>query len=209
MPKPAATQKQIEAVRKKMIRETIFLINEIGFSGFSMRKLGSRLGVAAKTIYNYFSDKDELYLEVLSKGFSLLHNGMTEAAKVHTDPLGQLLAMAHAYVCFGLENPHYYNVLFSMDLPRFSDYIDTKHERLADSQNRSALKIAETTRMVIEKIICQKFRSDPREVDYLLMQLWTSLHGIVSLNNSRVTLEVGNFEKDIDRMVDDAVRIVQ
>lgn len=63
--------------------------------------------------------------------------------------------------------------------------------------------------MVIEKIICQKFRSDPREVDYLLMQLWTSLHGIVSLNNSRVTLEVGNFEKDIDRMVDDAVRIVQ
>ena len=125
MPKPAATKEQVEAVRERIIRETISLISACGFSGFSMRKLGSRLGVAAKTIYNYFSDKDELYLSVLAKGFAQLRKRLTQARDPQTAPVEALRNMARAYVGFGLENPHYYNVLFNMDLPRFVDLYDS------------------------------------------------------------------------------------
>lgn len=40
------------------------LIAESGFQGFSMQKLANEAGVAAGTIYRYFSDKDHLLDEV-------------------------------------------------------------------------------------------------------------------------------------------------
>ncbi|MBN1533454.1 MAG: TetR/AcrR family transcriptional regulator [Spirochaetes bacterium] len=207
MPKAPATPEEVESVKNRIIDESISLINEIGFSNFSMRKLGNRLGVAAKTIYNYFSDKDELYLKVLMRGFDILYRDMAAASRSHRDPRGRLRAMARAYVRFGLDNPHYYNVLFNLDLPRFSDYVGTGHETLADLQNRAALRVAVLTREVMAGIPGVRSRRGSKGIDYLLMRLWSSLHGVVSLTNSRVTLEVGDFTKAIDRIVDDAVDI--
>ena len=40
------------------------LIAELGFQGFSMQKLAKEAGVAAGTIYRYFSDKNHLLDEV-------------------------------------------------------------------------------------------------------------------------------------------------
>ena len=207
MAKPPATKAEIEKTRERIIKESISLINESGFTGFSMRRLGTRLGVAAKTIYNYFADKDELYLNVLSKGFFALKQRMVAAQKDHLLPQDQLRAMAHAYVAYGLENPNYYTVLFSMDLPRFVDYVGTRHEALADAQNQAALGVAALTREVLLQV--RDPGALPEEVDYRLMQLWSVLHGIISLKNSRVTMEVGRFETGIRRMVDDAVAQVE
>lgn len=205
MPRIAATPEKIEKIRNDIINEAISLINDAGFASFSMRKLGSRLDVTAKTIYNYFTDKDELYLHVLTRGFEMLRRSMEEAAAPHRDPSRRLRAMARAYVRFGIGNPYYYNVLFNLDLPRFVDYKGTKHEKLADFENRTALTIAAMTKQAIDTITKQRSRRDSKEAMYYLMKLWSILHGIVSLNNSRVTMEVGDFGKIIDRMVDEAV----
>ncbi|TGL62071.1 TetR/AcrR family transcriptional regulator [Leptospira sarikeiensis] len=205
MSKTPAKPEEIDRIKSKIIEESISLINEIGFSNFSMRKLGSRLGIAAKTIYNYFSDKDELYLQVLVRGFYILHKKMEEASLLHKDPYKQLYAMAHAYIRFGLENSHYYNVLFSLDLPRFRDYVGTEHEELAYFQNQSAIKIAELTGGIIDKIRKKKSSKGKKNTGYLLLQLWSRLHGIVSLSNNRITLEVGDFKSVLNQMVDDAV----
>jgi hypothetical protein len=37
------------------------------------------------------------------------------------------------------------------------------------------------------------------------MYVWSTLHGIVSLSLSRVTLEVGDFSRYIDRMIDETL----
>jgi AcrR family transcriptional regulator len=205
MPRTAATPEKIEKIRNDIINEAISLINDVGFADFSMRKLGSRLDVTAKTIYNYFTDKDELYLHILTRGFNMLQQSMQEAAAEQKDPYRQLLHMARAYVRFGIGNPYYYNVLFSLDLPRFVDYVGTRHEALADFENRTALNIAMLTKQVIERIVKKRSRASSSEAVYHLMKLWSTLHGIVSLKNSRVTMEVGDFGIVIDRMVDEAV----
>ncbi len=205
MPKVPASPREVETIRENMILEAVSLINEAGFPSFSMRRLGDRLGIAAKTIYNYFSDKDELYLKILTHGFDKLMLEMTEASAAHKNPYRQLSAMAHAYVNFGLKNPHHYNILFSLDVPKFIDYVGTKHEELADHQNRSALRVAELTRIVLTEVIKKNRKLKVRDTDFLLMQVWSTLHGIISLFNSRVTLEVGEFEGIIDQLVEDAL----
>ena len=220
MPRPAATEAEIKVVKDQIIEEAIGLIHEGGFQKFSMRNLGARLGIAAKTIYNYFTDKDELYLALLSRGFLQLESQMRQAAtealqkekagetgQSSSAPLRELQAMAGAYVRFGLENPGYYNVLFNLDLPRFADYYGTKHESLAEKQNDDALRVAH----LAEDCISRLNISGPVNAilqQYRLMRLWSTLHGIVSLYNSRVTMEVGDFRPMIPGLVDDAVKQV-
>lgn len=58
------------------------LIAEQGFQGLSMQKLAAEAGVAAGTIYRYFSDKehllDEVRLHVARRVATAVQNGVTE-----------------------------------------------------------------------------------------------------------------------------------
>jgi AcrR family transcriptional regulator len=72
MPKLQRSPKEIEAVREDILEHALDMIVRGGFNRFSMRKLAARLGIAAKTIYNYYRNQDELYLCILTKGFEQL-----------------------------------------------------------------------------------------------------------------------------------------
>ncbi|BCL68106.1 putative Transcriptional regulator TetR family [Vibrio nigripulchritudo MADA3029] len=50
--------------RLKILQATEKLLAEEGFHGISMQKVAHSAGVAAGTIYRYFSDKDDLLIEV-------------------------------------------------------------------------------------------------------------------------------------------------
>lgn len=203
MPKIAAPPDVVESIRENIIKEAAALINDAGYSHFSMRKLGARLGIAAKTIYNYFTDKDELYLLIVTKGFEMLFERFKAAYDSSDDPFVRLRAMARAYIDYGFENPHLYAIMFSMGTPKYMDYKGTRHERLAESQNATALRTAEISERVLDELARKGSGLKKGDSNYQLMRLWSVLHGIVSLHQSRVTLEVGDFLKNIDRMIDD------
>ncbi len=205
MPKIPASPEVVSSIRENIIMEAAALINEVGYSDFSMRRLGSRLGVAAKTIYNYFTDKDELYLMIVTRGFEILFSRFNDAYSSADDPFARLRAMARAYIDYGIENPHLYTIMFSMGTPKYADYVGKRHEKLAESQNMTALRSAELAERVLREIARETPGTDPEDANYRLMYMWSTLHGIVSLSLSRVTLEVGDFERGIDRMIDDTL----
>jgi len=205
MPKIPAPPEVVSSIRENIIMEAAALINEVGYSDFSMRRLGSRLGVAAKTIYNYFTDKDELYLLIVTKGFEILFYRFQEAYSATDDPFARLRAMARAYIDYGIENPHLYSIMFSMGTPKYADYVGTRHEKLAESQNLTALRSAELAERVLREIANRGPGTGAEDANYRLMYVWSTLHGIVSLSLSRVTLEVGDFSRYIDRMIDDTL----
>ncbi|MEN6475394.1 MAG: TetR/AcrR family transcriptional regulator, partial [Syntrophaceae bacterium] len=102
MPKAPATPEVVEAVRERILNEALAIINTEGYANLSMRKLARRLGFTAKTIYNYYSNKDELYLMVLIKGFSDLVQEFRAVCQSSADPLEKLSAAMHAYVRWGI-----------------------------------------------------------------------------------------------------------
>ncbi|WNM19216.1 TetR/AcrR family transcriptional regulator [Flavobacterium capsici] len=51
---------------KKIIQESILLINEIGFEDFTFKKLGERIGSNESSIYRYFESKHKLLLYLSS-----------------------------------------------------------------------------------------------------------------------------------------------
>lgn len=191
MPKPPRTQEEIEAIRKQILDQSIDIISHYGFDGFTMRRLGTRMGFAAKTIYNYFTSKDEIYLLVLTRGFELLNERYATAFAATDHPKKRLMAMNRAYVTFGLEYPHYYNIMFNWDVPKYLDYVGTPMEPAAGNEKKEGLKLAMITLKALKAYL--KHAGDPgvsfNDLRLKMIKGWSALHGIVSLCNSRVLQE--------------------
>jgi AcrR family transcriptional regulator len=206
MPKAPAGPEVVEAIRERILKEALFIINKDGYANLSMRKLALRLGFTAKTIYNYYSNKDELYLMVLIKGFQELTEQFRAAYLSSENPVEKMRSAVHAYVHWGIENKHYYNIMFSMDTPKYADYVGTKMEGIADQQNRIALQVAEIGTAILTEVALFNGRISPDEVPYRLLHVWSTLHGMVSLYISRVTLEVWDLQGAIDRILEEVLR---
>jgi TetR/AcrR family transcriptional regulator, mexJK operon transcriptional repressor len=61
------------------------LINQYGFTGFSMRDLAQQSGLAKATLYHHFEDKREIFLQVLERDLTIVRDRLAAAAAVPGD----------------------------------------------------------------------------------------------------------------------------
>ncbi len=184
MPKKPMTLEEVNAYREKILMHALEIIREEGFEGFSMRKLARRLGVKAVTIYSYYENKDEIYLAVLTTGFQMLYEDCLRAYNSESEPLKRVQAIMRAYLRFGLENPNFYNLMFTWHVPKYRDYIGTPmeataHHELVESQKvytfmiGSVRELAETVRPPTGD-----------EIQRYIIYFWSTIHGyIAGINN--------------------------
>lgn len=206
MPKPPRTREEIDIIKEQILDTALQLIIEDGFTNLSMRKIAARLDITATTIYNYYTSKDELNLMIYIRGFELLYDMMVEKRDLFNEPAGRLEAMIRAYVDFALTYPDYYDIMFNMHTPKYTDYRGTAMEALAFREKQIALKcfgiIIEENRAIIGDVAADM----EGLVRYAAIRFWADLHGIISLYNSRVLYEVDEKSDEIlARRVDDLV----
>ena len=60
-----------------VVDEAIALIEEGGVEEFSTRRLASRLGISAMTLYNYYENRGAILRETLKRGVGLLWDGLS------------------------------------------------------------------------------------------------------------------------------------
>jgi len=186
MPKAPRSPEEIEAVKADMLGHTLDLIVEHGLEGFSMRKLAARLNIAAKTIYNYFTNKDEMYLTIVARGFDMLFQKCREAYDDGPDPIGRLHLIARAYMDFGIENANFYNLMFTWHTPKYMDYVGTPMEPVARIELETSLKlyglILQATREVAGPVV------NPDDLDeeakFYVIYFWSLLHGFIAGYNN-------------------------
>ncbi len=185
MPKAQRSPEEIQIVREDIMHKALELITTDGYDGFSMRKLATRLGIAAKTIYNYFQNQDELYLCLLTKGFEQLLACYKEAADLHKDPLDQIGAVIAAYIEFGLENPNIYNLMFTWHVPKFNDYSGTPMESVARHELDTALKCSLFVMDLMRDYLGDSPAIKEDALQLELIQVWSHMHGYVAgVNNT-------------------------
>ena len=186
MPRNPRTEAEVEAVRARILDEALELFAEVGWEGFSMRKLGARLDVAAKTIYNYVESRDEIYLGLLIRGFRQLHSELVAATSVVGDPWEQVSALVGAYVDFGLANTNMYNLMFTWHVPKYDDYVGTPLEELALVELEAAL---ENQRLLAALIVACVGDAGPVSDDdlrFVAIRAFAQMHGYVAGLNSNI-----------------------
>ncbi|MFZ5572688.1 MAG: TetR/AcrR family transcriptional regulator [Thermodesulfobacteriota bacterium] len=202
MPKAPRNAQKIIEIKDRILEEALQLILDDGFVHFSMRRLGARLGMTAANIYNYFTNKDEIYLLIQTKGFARLAETFEEIGKKRTAPLKRIEEMIRAYLAFGTENPDYYEIMFSRNTPKYADYVGTAMEPAAFHEKQTALRAAEKATAAVMALGVTE-----EEARFRMIQLWSMLNGLVNLLNSRVLQEVDHRVEDIvNRIVDDLMK---
>jgi len=97
--------------------------------------------------------------------------------------------------------------MLSRNTPKYADYKNTPMEPTAYLEKQTALKVAEITTNVILELSDGKSSLSVDDAKYRTIIVWSALHGVVNLYNSRVLQEVE--EKAIpliDKLVKDLMQ---
>lgn len=173
-------------MRRDLIEAAIRLLAENEPSGqFSLRAVAKEARVAAPSVYLHFSDLNDLRLAVLERLFAeqieIRNRAEEAAAKAGGGAWERLLASSLALVRFGLERPGHYKVMYEgRVILRLNDPRAATFGR--PMQERSVELISELLRKKGPKRVAE----DPNR---LALLLWTALHGIVSLQINKPTLD--------------------
>ena len=86
--------------RDEILRAATDLFSEKGYHEVTMEEIAEEMGVSKGTIYNYFSSKENLYLEILKESFEAIEALLHEEVE-NSDPaplkLRKLLAAIFAF----------------------------------------------------------------------------------------------------------------
>lgn len=193
--KTARNKKEIRQIRKKILESALDIIVVKGLDGLTMRSLAKETGMTAPNLYNYFSNKDEIYIHIIIRGFEMLYADLKAACDLHENKIQRLRAMIDTYMAFGINKPRYYDIMFTRPTPKYNDYVGTPLEKISEIEYKISMDIAalalETAKDVMgpsagDEILIQR-----------LVQIWSLMHGMITLNNSQV---MGYIAKTADQV---------
>lgn len=94
-----------------ILKESIPLFADSGFSGVSMRDVANAVGVSIATIYHHFSDKQTLYLKCIEASFSTKVSGLTDALSEQGNSQEQLERFITQFTLLMSEDSHFRRLL--------------------------------------------------------------------------------------------------
>ena len=169
-----------EEARRAILDATQELLVEQGYESFSMRKLATRCGYAAPTIYHYFGDKPGLLDSLIELRMREVSAEM-RAVRLARDPVENMRRLFIAFARWGLANPTHYQLLTSTREPHPAG------EEAREVLMRPVTQLAEQGRL-------------ETDIELARQSFWALVHGIISLQTTRP--EEGWSEQLIERALD-------
>jgi AcrR family transcriptional regulator len=197
MPKAARTPEEVEAAKQRILEKALDIITERGYEGLSMRRLGRHLGMTAATVYNYFQNKEEIYLHVLTRGFELLYDDMLRASRSADEPFEKLRAVSKAWLHFGLSQSNYYDIMLTLYIPKYRDFVGGPLEPLAHRELTTALQVPDIITGILEEVADAYGNIRKEDARIHFSQLMTAIHGVVSLYNNTILAYVHDHPEDV------------
>jgi AcrR family transcriptional regulator len=190
MPKMTRSAKEVDAVRERILDCALKILIKNGYESLSMAKLGSKMNMTAANIYNYYASKDALLIAIHKKTYAMLYNEICNAVKKGDTPAQRFRSIVNAFVEFGTHNVNIYDVMFNRVIKQYSDYIGTPLEELSSDEFRNSRKVLTFAIKIIREYIETRPDLNPDDAEFLTIQIFSALHGIISLYNSRTLYQV-------------------
>lgn len=165
-----------EQVRERLIEASVRLLAEEGPQALQARRLAREIGTSTMAVYHYFGGVPQLLRGVSNDGFRRLAERL-DTVEVTGDPVADLLRQALAYRGFARENPHLYDLMFGLSAPG-----GHRPQTPETADGEDGWPVAAFGRLVTaaERAIAAG-RLDRTEPENVAAQLWSMLHGFVTL----------------------------
>lgn len=168
------------------------IIDASGLAGLSAREIARRIGYSPGTIYNIFTNLDDVVLHVEARVLDALDKRLSDIPKDDGDASRRVVQIAHAYLAFTQEKPRLWNLLFEHHLPAGTELPAWYQQKL------------EGLMAHVERALGAHFAPGQEAARQRAARvLWAGVHGITSLSTadklSVVTTETAG------RLIDDLV----
>jgi AcrR family transcriptional regulator len=161
-----------EETRANILDAALQIVKEEGWQALSMRKIADVIEYTAPIIYEYFSNKEAILLELTRKGYLILAKDLREAKSKHRLPAKQLEAMWEAYWNFAFANKELYQGMFGVTTNCACEMVNNLSE-------------ADLPWDIITEVIGELMGITDMESETICTKyytLWSVVHGLVSIN---------------------------
>ena len=128
---------ETSALGKKIIEQSILLIDEIGFDNFTFKKLGEKIGSNESSLYRYFENKHKLLVYLSSWYWSWMEYKMVFATTNITDPkekLRKAITIVTEKVADDSSTEHINEAILNKII--ISEFTKTLHTKEVDQENK-------------------------------------------------------------------------
>lgn len=177
------------------VHAAVSLLHQHGLAGVTLREVARCINVSRSAPYRHFTNKRDLLAACAEHGFErLTHSADLVLAGYGAPDVAVLRALLHEYARFGAANPHLYRLMFA------SDFEAEEYPGLTDQAER-------TFAVLQDAVIDGQCAGTLAVADHhgLVLTLWASVHGLVSMHNELPTctvLDTGALEANLDRVLD-------
>jgi AcrR family transcriptional regulator len=203
-----------DAVRRVILDAARELFVCEGYANVSLRKIARRIGYTPMAIYVHFRDKSEILDCICEESFDCFRANAERLDGLGLPPRERLAAGLRAYVAFGLEHPHHYQLTF-MTPPCGSQSLGRRNEIGQDCYQRMRRRVALCMGADIADVADvaggeggeggEGAEVTP-EVELAAQTIWTAVHGLVSLLIARPEFPWLERERLIDSVIEGALR---
>ena len=175
-----------------ILNHALELFSRLGYENVSLHKIAEMLNYTTSALYRYFTGKEEIFYRLYLEGFFLLQKYQARSRHI-SDPAKRLETHCQDYIKFAFDHREYYDIMFMLRAP-IKQLMDRTDWRRVTS--RTIL----TLRQDVEAVL-QKKHSDP-EVNLVMLMIWSSLHGIISLTiRDRLLPDTKNLRSAIHHLI--------
>jgi AcrR family transcriptional regulator len=191
-PKPRTTD-----VKARLVEAAVRLLDENGPEALQARKLAAEVGVSTMAVYTHFGGMAALLDEVARAGFVTLSAWLAGVGE-SDDPVADIFSLARTYRQAVAEQPQLFAVTFGQSAPggkraKLSDLTTEEGREAAQEGLEAFTHIVRATERAIKG---GRFR--PADEYQAAAQLWSALHGFVTLEASG---HFGPGEQGIDHIL--------
>lgn len=165
-------QREKEQMRKQILDAAREIFLEKGYNQTSIRNIADKIEYSPATIYLYFKEKDEIFLELHDQAFAQMF-ALFRPLEAVRNPFERLVAMGRTYLDFAFSNKDLYDLMFIMNAPmRLSEEgcVWAMGDRVFDT-------LVQTVRG------CQQQgRMQGRDAAHMSFIIWSGLHGMCALH---------------------------
>ncbi|HMI02113.1 MAG TPA: TetR/AcrR family transcriptional regulator [Pedobacter sp.] len=180
-----------EETRLNILDASLEIVKEEGWHSLSMRKIADKIEYTAPIIYEYFSNKEGILLELTRKGYIILAGEVRAARDKHEAPAEQLEAMWVAYWDFAFKYKELYQLMYGVDMNCCELKKSMPEAELADDLIYEVIEKIMTVKNPPEDMVCRKFYT-----------FWSIIHGLISIN----LVNKGRNEEMNQRILKDAIK---
>ena len=159
-----------QQTRRAILDQASQLLATSGPEALTMRRLSQCIGASTIVLYTHFRDKQAILDELYVEGFERLRADLAQVTP-GDDPLQHVMDLGRAYRRSAVDNPTYYQIMFSRCVPGFDPSPQSR-----ELSKQSFLILARAVQRCMDAGV-----APPGDAAQVAHTLWGTLHGLISL----------------------------